>query len=344
MRMVISCKTATAAGALLALAAGAVQAQEVKEVNLYSSRHYDTDIALYENFTEQTGITVNLIEGGGDELIERIKAEGASSPADILMTVDATRLWRAEEAGIFTPVESDVLNERVPESLRHPDGLWFAFSKRARLIWYATEAGKPEGLESYADLADPAFEGKICIRSSSNVYNQSLLAAIIANDGTEAAEAWAAGVVANMARPPEGNDTAQLEALAAGACEIAVSNSYYYGRMLANPDMKETTDKIGWIFPDQDGRGTHVNVSGAGVVATAPNAEEAVAFLEYLTSEEAQRLFADGNNEYPVVEGVEPSGPIASLGLGFKEDTVNAGELGPLNPEAVKVFDRVGWE
>ncbi|MEM8915278.1 MAG: extracellular solute-binding protein, partial [Pseudomonadota bacterium] len=186
-----------------------------QEVNLYSSRHYDTDIALYENFTEQTGIKVNLIEGSGDELIQRIEAEGDASPADILITVDATRLWRAVEAGIFTAVESDILAEKVPANLRHPDNLWFGMSKRARVIYYNKDNGEPAGLESYEDLADPAFSGMICIRSSSNVYNQSLMASLIANLGEEAAEGWAKGVVANMAREPEGNDTAQIEAVAA---------------------------------------------------------------------------------------------------------------------------------
>ncbi|MEM1399173.1 MAG: Fe(3+) ABC transporter substrate-binding protein [Pseudomonadota bacterium] len=316
-----------------------------QEVNLYSSRHYDTDIALYENFTEQTGIKVNLIEGSGDELIQRIEAEGDASPADILITVDATRLWRAVEAGIFTAVESDILAEKVPANLRHPDNLWFGMSKRARVIYYNKDNGEPAGLESYEDLADPAFSGMICIRSSSNVYNQSLMASLIANLGEEAAEGWAKGVVANMAREPEGNDTAQIEAVAAGACDLAVGNSYYLGRLMASDDAakQEIASKIGVIHPNQGDRGTHVNVSGAGVVGSAPNPEAAVAFLEYLVSDEAQRLFAEGNNEYPVVAGIDASGPISSLGS-FKEDTVNAGELGPLNPVAVQVYDRAGWK
>lgn len=336
-------------GAVCALAAASIAfgsaAAMAQEVNLYSSRHYDTDIALYENFTEQTGIKVNLIEGSGDELIQRIQAEGANSPADILITVDATRLWRAVDAGIFAPVESDVLAEKVPESLRHPEGLWFGMSKRARVIYYNKEKGAPEGLDTYEDLADPAYAGMICIRSSSNVYNQSLLASIIATAGEEAAEEWAKGVVSNFARAPEGNDTAQIEAVAAGACDVGVGNSYYWGRLAASDDAakNEIAAKVGAIFPNQDDRGTHVNVSGAGVVATAPNADEAVAFLEYLVSDEAQRLFAEGNNEYPVVAGIEVDSPINDLGT-FKEDTVNAGELGPLNPVAVRVFDRAGWE
>jgi iron(III) transport system substrate-binding protein len=330
------------AGLALGLVAGPAAAQE--EVNLYSSRHYDTDRALYENFTEQTGIAVNLIEGDSDALIQRIEAEGENSPADVLITVDAGRLWRADQAGLFQPVDSDVLEQRIPEHLRHPDGHWFGLSKRARVIFYDVEDGRPEGVETYEDLADPELGDVICIRSSSNIYNQSLLASIIAEHGEEEAEAWAAGVVENMAREPQGNDTAQLRALVAGECELAVANTYYLGRLLASDDPDEVAmaEQIGVIFPNQDGRGTHVNISGAGVVATAPNPEAAVAFIEYLTSDEAQSLFAEGNNEYPVVEGVPVSGPIAQFGE-FEEHEINASVLGENNPTAVRIFDRVGW-
>lgn len=337
------CRLACAAALALAGLAGPALAQGV--VNVYSSRHYDTDLALYDTFTEQTGITVNIIEGSGDELIERILAEGANSPADILMTVDAGRLWRAEEAGLFQPVESAILSERVPEHLRHPDGLWFGLSKRARVIYYNLANGAPEGLDTYEDLADPAYADMVCIRSSSNIYNQSLLASIIAADGEAAAEAWAAGVVANFARPPEGTDTSQIRAVAAGECQLAVANTYYLGRLLASDDEADRAvgEQIGVIFPNQDGRGTHVNISGAGVVVTAPHRDNAIAFLEYLTSESAQRLFAEGNNEYPVVADMPVSGPIARFGT-FVEDTVNASVLGENNPLAVQIFDRVGWQ
>ncbi|EAQ27769.1 iron binding protein component of ABC iron transporter [Erythrobacter sp. NAP1] len=313
------------------------------EVNIYSSRHYDTDLALYEDFTEQTGITVNRIEADADALIERIESEGEFSPADLLITVDAGRLWRAEEAGILSAVQSDVLTERLPDHLRHPDGLWFGLSTRARVIIYNKDAGEPEGLETYADLADPAYRGDICIRSSSNIYNISLLSALIAHDGVESAEEWASGVVANFARDPQGNDTAQIESVAAGECRIAVVNSYYLARFAGgDEEQRAIFDKLGVIFPDQDGRGTHINLSGAGVTMNAPNRENAIAFLEYLTSESAQRYFADGNNEYPAVAGLEANSAVEQLGE-FKADTLNAAEIGRNQAQAVQVFDRAGW-
>ena len=332
-----------AAAIMLGLLSSAAMAEG--EVNVYSSRHYDTDLALYENFTEQTGITVNLIEGSGDELIERLIAEGENSPADILITVDAGRLWRADDAGLFQPVDSDVLNERVPEYLRHPDGHWFGLSKRARVIMYNVADGAPEGLETYEDLADPAYADMICIRTSSNIYNVSLMASILDAHGEEVAEAWAAGVMANLARPPEGNDTAQIRAVAAGECPLGVANTYYVGRLLTSDDPAdvEVGQQIGMIFPNQDDRGTHVNISGAGVLASAPNADNAVAFLEYLTSESAQVFFAEGNNEYPVVPGVPVPESIAQFGE-FVEDDVNASLFGENAALAVQVYDRVGFE
>ncbi len=335
---------AFAAAAACLLAVGPALAQS-GEVNVYSARHYDTDLTLYDTFTEQTGIEVNLIEGDSDALIERIQAEGANSPADVLITVDAGRLWRADQAGLFQPVESEVLEERVPEHLRHPDGHWFGLSKRARVIIYNEEAGPPEGLDTYEDLADPAYRDMVCTRSSSNIYNQSLLAAIIAAHGEEAATEWAEGLVANFARDPQGNDTAQIEAVAAGECPVAIVNTYYVGRLLGSDDpaRQAVGESVGIIFPNQDGRGTHVNISGAGVVTHAPNRDNAVAFLEFLVSDEAQRVFAEGNDEYSVVPSVEVSGPIAEFGS-FEEDRVNAAVLGENNPTAVRIADRAGWE
>ncbi len=321
--------------------AGAVA--DAGEVNIYSSRHYDTDLALYDDFTEQTGIKVNRIEAEADALIERIQSEGEFSPADLLVTVDAGRLWRAEEAGVLFAVESEVLAERVPEHLRHPDGLWFGLSTRARVIIYNREAGVPAGLEYYADLADPAYRGDICIRSSSNIYNISLLSSIIAHEGPQKAQAWAEGVVANFGRDPQGNDTAQIESVASGECRIAVVNSYYLARFAGgDADQRAIFDAIGVIFPDQNGNGTHINLSGAGVTVNAPNRENAIAFLEYLTSESAQRYFADGNNEYPVVEGLEANSAVEELGS-FTADTLNAAEIGRNSREAVEIFDRAGW-
>jgi len=317
-------------------------AQEV--VNVYTARHYDTDEALYDNFTEQTGIEVNWIEGGSDELIERIISEGDNSPADILITVDAGRLWRAKEAGVLQAIDSDVLETRIPDYLQDPDNTWFGLSTRARVLMYNEEMVDPSMLSTYEALANPEFEGMICIRSSSNIYTQSIGASLIESLGLEAAEAWSEGVVSNFARDPQGNDTAQIEAAAAGECPIVMANTYYWGRLMASgdPERIAIAEAVGVFFPNQDGRGTHVNISGAGVVEGAPNRENAIMFLEYLASDEAQRLFAEGNNEYPAVESVEPSGPIASLG-DFAAEEINVNVYGENNAEAVRMFDRAGW-
>lgn len=323
---------------------GMAASASAAEINVYSSRHYDTDLSLYEQFTEQTGIAINLIEGGSDELIERLQAEGAAGDADVLITVDAGRLWRADQAGLFQPVDSELLAERIPSHLRHPDGHWFGLSKRARVFVYNREAGAPEGLTSYEALADSAFEGMVCTRSSSNIYSQSLLASIIAAHGEDAAEQWAEAMVGNFARDPEGNDTAQIRAAAVGECPVAIVNTYYVGRLLGSDDPEDVAvgEAVGIVFPNQDDRGTHVNISGAGVLATAQNPDGAVAFLEYLASDSAQTIFAEGNNEYPVVTSVPVSGPIAGFG-DFVEDTLNADMLGQNNPVAVEVSDRAGW-
>ncbi len=314
------------------------------EVNLYSARHYDSDEHLYEAFTEKTGIEVNLLEGDSDQLIERIKREGAASPADVMMTVDAGRLWRAEQEGIFQGIESDVLDERLPEAMRHPEGKWFGFSQRARAIYYNRGNFDPSQIDSYEDLADPAFEGQVCIRSSNNIYNQSLLASMIEHHGEEGAETWAQGVVENMARDPEGGDTDQIRGAASGVCDLAVANHYYYVRLLKSDDEadREAARKVGILFPNQDGRGTHMNIGGAGVVAGAPNRENAIQFLEFLSSDEAQEIFASGNNEFPVVEGVKKDPVLESWG-NFKKDDTNISILGENNPEAIRIFDRVGW-
>lgn len=317
-------------------------ATTASEVNVYSARHYDTDLALYETFTERTGITVNLIEGGSDALIERIVNEGEFSPADMMITVDAGRLWRAQEAGVFQPIESKLLNERIPAHLREADGHWFGLSKRARVIVARKSLELPVAVATYEDLSNESLKGLVCMRSSSNIYNLSLMASIIEADGAEAAEKWAAGVVANFARDPQGNDTANLTAVAAGECGLTISNTYYVGRLLASSDesAKQLMAELRVIFPNQQGRGAHVNISGAGIAKHAPNRDNAVLFLEYLTDEFAQRLFAEGNNEYPVVG--EPSGPITALGA-FSEDSIQAQKLGENQAEAVRVYDRAGW-
>ncbi|TFH85833.1 Fe(3+) ABC transporter substrate-binding protein [Billgrantia azerbaijanica] len=323
-----------------ALATGA----SADEVNLYSARHYDSDEALYQAFTEATGIEVNVLEGDSDQLIERIQREGVASPADVMITVDAGRLWRAEQEGIFQGIESDVLNERLPESMRHPEGKWFGFSQRARAIFYNRENFDPSQIDSYEDLADPAFEGQVCIRSSNNIYNQSLLASLIEHHGVEGAEQWAQGVVDNMARDPEGGDTDQIKGVASGECNLAVANHYYYVRLLKSDDAadREVAEKVGILFPNQDGRGTHVNVGGAGVVENAPNRDNAIRLLEFLASDQAQEIFAAGNHEFPVVDGVAKDEVLESWGE-FKKDALNVSVLGENNPEAIRIFDRVGW-
>ena len=311
------------------------------ELNLYSARHYDTDFSLYQRFTEETGIKVNLIEGGSDALIERILAEGELSPADILITVDAGRLWRAAEAGVFQPVDSEILTSRVPENLRDPDNLWFGLSKRARVIAYRRVEDLPVPVR-YEDLAGPEYRNRVCMRSSSNIYNLSLMAGLIDTAGPTAAQQWAEGVAQNFARSPQGNDTAQLRAVASGECGVTIANTYYLGRMMASsdPDDQAVVAELGIVFPNQMDRGTHVNISGAGVTRHAPNKAAAIQFMEYLTSDFAQRLFAEGNNEYPIVG--KATGPIAGLGE-FKEDKVNAAILGERQAQAVMIYDRAGW-
>ena len=320
------------------ISTSSVFAKEV--VNIYSARHYDTDIALYTDFEQRTGIKVNLIEAASDALIERIVNEGEYSPADILITVDAGRLYRAEQRGIFKKIESDILETRVPEHLRHPDGLWFGLSKRARVIVYNLAQGKPEQLNNYQDLAKPDFEKRVCMRSSSNIYNISLLAAMTEHLGKEEAEAWTRGIVNNLYKKPGGNDTANIRAVAVGECQFSLVNSYYIARLIAEED--PAARQVGILYPNQESQGTHVNISGAGVLAHAPNRENAIKFLEYLTEPRAQTLFVAGNNEYPVVEDADISQALAELG-DFKEDTVNANVLGKNQTTAVKIFDRAGW-
>ena len=315
--------------------------QEV--VNVYSARHYDTDLQLYQRFTENTGIRVNLIEGGSDGLIERIVNEGEFSPADMLITVDAGRLWRAAEQGVFQSIDSQVLNARVPAHLRDPNDLWFGLSKRARVIVYNKAEGLPDGISRYEDLADERLRNRVCMRSSGNIYNLSLLGSLIAHHGDETAQQWAIGVVANFRRAPQGNDRAQLRAVAAGECGVSIANTYYIGRFMASEDAadKAVIDGMTVLFPNQEGRGSHVNVSGAGIARHAPNRANAISFLEYLTSDYAQQLFAEGNNEYPVVG--DTTGPITQLGT-FREDALHATALGANQELAVKIFDRAGWQ
>ncbi|SFC04370.1 extracellular solute-binding protein [Tropicimonas isoalkanivorans] len=313
------------------------------ELNIYSSRHYDTDERLYSDFEEAEGVTINRIEGNADELIARMRAEGMNSPADVLITVDTSRLHRAKQAGVLQAVESEVLEERIPNYLQDADNQWFGFSQRGRIIFY-DKADVTDPPETYADLADPKYRGMICIRSSGNEYNQTLLAAIVTHEGEDAARDWAQGVVDNMARPPQGGDTDQLRGLVSGECDISVSNTYYFARALRKDvdGVSEAIDQIGWVFPDQEGNGAHMNLSGAGVAAHAPNRENAVKFLEYLSGDSAQGYFSAGNDEFPAVEGVDLAESVQKLGS-FKKDDVDLSEVAENIATAQKIFNEVGW-
>ncbi|WP_042884453.1 Fe(3+) ABC transporter substrate-binding protein [Cupriavidus necator] len=334
------------AAALAILALPLAAAAQEKVLNLYTARHYQTDEALYSNFTKQTGIKINRIEGQEDPLLERIRNEGANSPADVFITVDIGRLWRAQQAGVFAPVKSKVLESRIPANYRDPNGEWFGFSARGRVIAYNKTAVKAGDIASYEDLADPKWKGKVCTRSSGHVYNLSLVSSLIAHDGEARTEQWARGVAANLARVPKGGDTDQLKAVAAGECDVAISNTYYIARLLKStkPEDKAVADKLGVLWPNQSSQGVHMNISGGGMLKHAPNKEAAVKFLEYLASDEAQRYFADGNNEWPVVQGVKVSNPaLDALGT-FKADSINVAELGKYQPQAQKLVDRAGFK
>jgi iron(III) transport system substrate-binding protein len=314
------------------------------EVNLYSSRHYDTDERLYSDFTDQTGITINRIEGKADELIARMQAEGVNSPADILITVDTSRLERAKNAGVLQATQSAVLEDRIPSNLQDSDNQWFGFSQRARIIFY-DKADVENPPKDYLSLADPAYKGMVCHRSSSNVYSQTLLAAVIENHGNDAATDWAQGVVDNFARDPEGGDTDQLRGIISGECDVSISNTYYFARALRR-DVKGLSaeiDQIGVIFPAQDAEGAHMNLSGAGIAANAPNKENAIKFMEYLASDQAQQYFSAGNDEFPAVPGVALSESVAKLGA-YKADTVDLSKVAKNVPTAQKIFDQVGWK
>lgn len=348
LRPVLSGLLLIVALASLALSAGCGRGRDGDGpvINIYSARHYQSDDDLYRAFTESTGIRVRRIEGTDDALIERILQEGAASPADILFTVDAGRLWRAEQANVFQAVESPVLRQRIPAQLRHPDGKWFGFSSRARMIFFDRARIEGDEIRRYEDLADPRWVGELCIRSGNNIYNLSLMASMIAAHGVEEAENWARGVVANFARNPQGGDTDQIRAVAAGECGIAVANSYYFARLMnsSDPADRAIVERVGWIFPNQDDRGTHVNISGAGIAVNARNSAEALAFLEFLASPEAQTRFAQGNNEYPVVAGAALDNPALEQLGPFKADPLDAALYGVHQAEAQRALDRAGWK
>jgi len=326
---------------LLVLGAISASAQE-KALNLYSARHYQTDEALYANFTRQTGIKINRIEAKEDELLERIRNEGANSPADVFLTVDAARLAKADELGLFAAVKSKTLEARIPANLRSPD--WFAFSTRARVIVANKDTVKAEDVQNYEDLASPRLKGKVC--SGSHPYNISLMAALIAHLGEAKAEEWARGVVANFARSPKGGDTDQIKSVAAGECGVAVSNTYYLARLLRSerPEDRRMMERVTIVWPNQKSFGTHINISGGGMLKTAPNKESAVRFLEYLAGDDAQRYFADGNNEWPAVASVVVKNPALDAMGKFKADSLPVATLAKNAVAAQRIYDRAGWK
>jgi iron(III) transport system substrate-binding protein len=336
--LVFAGATGTLAGRTRAQAPGSV-------LNLYSSRHYSTDQALYDDFTRQTGIRIQRIEAEADPLIERLRAEGANSPADIFLSVDAGRIERARVAGLLQPIASPVLDAAVPSHLRDPQGHWFGISKRARVILYARGRVRPGEVTRYEHLADPALKGRLAIRSSSNVYNQSMTGAMLAAHGEAATEAWCRGLVANLARAPRGGDTDQIKAVAAGEADYAVANTYYLVNLMRSKSEAEraVAARVGVLFPNQADRGTHINIAGGGVTASSRNRAAAIRFLEYLVSPAAQAHFADGNAEYPVANGVAPSAELAALGA-FREDQLNAQIYAASNARALQIMDRAGWK
>jgi iron(III) transport system substrate-binding protein len=315
------------------------------EVNVYTHRHYEADQQLFQQFEEQTGIKVNVINASADELIQKMTLEGQNSPADVLITVDAGRLHRAKTSDLLQSISSTVLDSIIPSHLKDSDNHWFALTKRARVIAYAKDRVNPEELSTYESLTDGKWNNKLLIRSSSNIYNQSLLAAIIAHHGEENAKEWAEGIVENMARSPKGNDRDQVKAVAAGEGDLAIVNTYYIGMLTnsENPEERKAAEAVGIFFPNQETTGTHVNVSGAGVAKYSPNKENAIKFIEFLVSEDAQKVFALTNYEYPVNSNVEVSETLKNWGE-FKEDNINLSLLGENNKKAVILFDEASWK
>jgi len=334
----------------LAAALQAPAAAQGQELNIYSARHYQTDEALYDNFTKTTGIKINRVDADDAGILARLKSEGEASPADVILLVDAARLWRAEQDGLFQPVRSRVLDERIPQTLRSEDkgqgSQWYGFSTRARVIVYNKATVKRDDADTYEELADPKNKGKVCTRSGAHPYNLSLFGALMEHLGAEKTEAWAKAVVANMARDPKGGDTDQIRAVASGECGIALSNSYYVARLMrsSKPEDRAAMEKVGVVFPNQQSWGTHVNIAGGAVARHAKNREAAVKFLEYLSSPEAQTYFANGNNEYPAVRSVKVPNPALDALGEFKTELIPISVVGANQGKVQQMLDRVGYK
>lgn len=324
------------------LCASLVQADEV---NIYSAREENLIKPILDIYSRETGVTVNLVTGGADELIQRLSLEGANSPADLLLTVDVGRLYRAKEAGVLQSVQSPLLDAEVPANYRDSEGYWYALSLRSRVIVYDKERVNPADLSTYADLADPKWRGKICVRSSSNIYNQSMVASMVSRNGVAQTEEWAEGLVANFARSPQGGDREQISAIAAGQCQVALVNTYYLAGLLSssNPADRANGEAVAVFWPDQNSNGAHINISGAAVTKAAKNKDAAVKLMEYLVSDEAQHWYAETNNEFPVRDDVQSSELLKSWGE-FKADDIALDQLGIHNAEAVRLMDRAGWK
>jgi iron(III) transport system substrate-binding protein len=327
-----------------------VHAQDTKELNLYSARHYQTDEALYGEFTKKTGIKINRIEADDNALAERLKSEGANSPADVILMVDAARLWRAQIDGFFKPMQSKYLESRIPANLRskpESDGsTWFGFSTRARLVVYNKAKVNPQDVDTYEKLAEPINKGKVCTRSGTHPYMLSLIGAMIERRGEAATEEWAKGMVANMARPPRGGDTDQIKAVASGECGVALTNSYYLVRLLRStkPEDQAVVSKIGFIWPNQKTSGAHINIAGGGVAKNAPHSAAAIQFLEYLASDSAQEYFANGNNEWPVVKTVKIENEGLKILGPFKAENISVASIGKNQIAAQRILDRVAYK
>jgi len=323
---------------------GGTENEASEVVNLYSARHYDSDQVLYDRFTEETGIAINLMEGSADELVARMTSEGENSPADLFIAADAGALWRAQQAGLFQPITSATLDDRIPANLREPAGNWYGFMRRARVVAYDPARVQPEEIDDYAKLATPRFRGKICVRSSDSVYNLSLVGALIEAWGEERAEQWVRGVVANMARQPEGGDRDQIRAVGAGVCEVALTNSYYYIRMASGDDAADraVTDKVALGFPSLDGQGAHVNISGGGVARNAPNRDNAVKLLEFFASADTQRHIAANNNEFPASPNVPAPAPVDAY-ADFTAHPMSVAAFAARQPQAQSLMSAAGW-